>query len=230
MPSSNIQTSPSGPGTPGTGTFDIGLAMSEAWQNTIQNIGPMIGVLIVGTIVSLLMSVTIIGIFLGLPVLFYGLTKFLLNTHDGRCQFSDLFSGFSNYGAILGRMLVFALLMMVIFIGAASIQYIGRFIESESLIMIGGLFEIVFQLVIGVRLYWAGYFLVDRDLTATEAIKASWEASRGNWLKLFLLSLMMAVVTFLGMLALGVGLLVAIPMTYMMFVSSYRQCAGTPAS
>ena len=216
-PQSNIQTSPSGPGTPGTGTFDIGLAMSEAWQNTIQNIGPMIGVLIVGTIVSLLMSVTIIGIFLGLPVLFYGLTKFLLNTHDGRCQFSDLFSGF-------------ALLMMVIFIGAASIQYIGRFIESESLIMIGGLFEIVFQLVIGVRLYWAGYFLVDRDLTATEAIKASWEASRGNWLKLFLLSLMMAVVTFLGMLALGVGLLVAIPMTYMMFVSSYRQCAGTPAS
>ena len=229
-PQSNIQDSPSGPGSPGTGTFDIGLAMSDGWKNTISNLGPVLGVTFVGLIVSSLMYVTIIGIFLGIPVLAWGASKFLLNTHDGRCDFGDLFSGFSNYGHILGRMLLFMLLVLVIFVVGASIQYIGMFMESPGITLIGSLINLVFQLIVGVRLLWAGFYVVDRDLAPMDAVKASWSATQGNWLKLFLLSLMMVVVTFLGLLALIVGIFVAIPVTQFMSVSSYRQCTGTPAS
>jgi uncharacterized membrane protein len=228
-PTSNIESAPTREGTPGTGTFDIGLTISDGWQNTIQNIGPMIGVFIVGFLVTILMYVTIIGIFIGLPVLMYGFIKFFLNTHDGKGDFGDLFSGFSNYGANLGKMLVFGILMILIFAAGGSVQYIGMAMDDGSVTLIGSLIGMVFQLVVGVRLYWAPYFIVDRDMSATEAIGASWQASSGNWLKMFLLYLMAAVVTVLGILALGVGVLIAIPMTYMMFASSYRQCAGTPA-
>ena len=122
-PQANIESAPSGTGlVGGTGTFDLGRTLNDGWTNTISNLGPMIGVMIVGMLVMSVFYVTIIGIFLGVPIVFYGMTKFLLNAHDGRAEFGDLFSGFSNYGAILGRMLVFGILWVLIYVAGASVQ------------------------------------------------------------------------------------------------------------
>lgn len=226
-PHANIEAaSASGGLSGGTGSFDVGQATSDAWRTTIQNLPAMIGVYVIGTI---LMYVGLIAFVFVTPVLLFGFTKYYINAYDGEGEFGDLFVGFSNYGTVLGQMLGFFLLMIVIFVGAASVQYVGIFTGNESLTLIGGLISMIFHLIVGVRLYWSVMFVVDQGMGPVDAIKASWNATSGNWFRLVLLMLVAFAVVLAGILALGVGILVAAPMTQVMLTASYRQCVGSPS-
>lgn len=61
------------------------------------------------------------------------------------------------------------------------------------------------------------------DMKALDSIKASCKASSGQNLKLFLLILAEVVVIFIGVLALGIGVLPAAFIAYLMFGVTYRQ-------
>jgi hypothetical protein len=211
----------------GSGTFDIGRCVSEGWQLTIGNLGVILGVAIVGAIVGVLGYVTIIGIFLVLPVLAYGGISFLLNVYDKKAQFGDLFSGFSKYGQALGSMLLLGLCFAGIQIVGQMVYYVGFFSKSTALIGLGGLISLVWVFAVVLRFYFAPFFVVDQGQGAIDALKASWGATGPQKLNVILLALVSAAIGIAGFLALIVGIFVAGPMIYLMWVSAFRQMAGS---
>jgi hypothetical protein len=187
-----------------------------------------IGVFLLAMLCFLLSALTIVGYFVLVPVLGWGLVKFLLNMRDGDPKVSDLFSGFSNYGVALGRTLLLALILGLAGVASESLVFVGQYLKS---VPIQGLGWVVYlaavALVLG-RLYFAFFFIVDKDMSAIVALSAAWQATRGKGLKIFALLLVSGLIGALGLLALCIGSLFTLPMSYAMYVSAYRQMVGGP--
>jgi len=90
------------------------------------------------------------------------------------------------------------------------------------LITIGFLLLIVPGLFVLIRLQFIPYLIVDKNMGAIEAIKESYQITKGNTLKLFVLNLIVVpALVILGFLLLVVGVLFAIPMVYLMYAMVY---------
>jgi hypothetical protein len=208
------------------GDFSIGRALDEAWEATKRYFPLWLGVGIVGAVIAGVAAITIIGYFLVLPVLAFGGIKFLLNMLDGKAEFNDLFSGFSNYGSVLGRMLLTVLIIMAVALVSESVLLWGTSTQSTGLTLIGALiYMAAFALVI-VPLSFSYFFVVDQNMGAVEALSASWRISRGKVGKLIALTLLAGLISALGLLALIVGVLFTGTVSYAMFASAYRQLTG----
>lgn len=216
-------------GIPGEGSFDVGTCLSRGWTATIQNLGPVLGVLVLGWLMSFVSYFTCVGAFIVIPLVMWGQLKFLLNTLDGHCEFNDLFLGFKNFGKVLPQALLLWLLFVLLGITGSLVQYAGMFLENEFLIVSGVAASFVWALAVMIRFYWAPFFMVDQGLGAVDSLRASWQATEGNWLNMILLIMLSIVVSLAGLLALVVGLLIAAPVIYFMFGAAYRQSVGTPA-
>ncbi|MEV0338753.1 hypothetical protein AB0H49_06965 [Nocardia sp. NPDC050713] len=81
-------------------------------------------------------------------------------------------------------------------------------------------------LVAGVLCMFALHFVVDQDLGPFDAIKSSATLVVNNAWKVFLLALSVAMITFLGLLLCGIGLLVAGPVSILAVTYSYRTLTG----
>jgi hypothetical protein len=213
-----------------TGDFDIGRAIREGFDDTKRHAGVAIAAMLVGGLCTLLSAVTVIGYFVVVPVLGWGMIRFLLNLHDGTARVSDIFSGFSRYGAVLGRFLLIGLVLMVAGLMSESVVFVGQYLKSGPLQLLGWLIYLVAFVLVLSRLYFALFFAVDKDMAALEALSASWEATRGKGLKVAALLFVSGVFGMLGALALCIGLLFTLPMSYAMFVSAYRQMVGEAPS
>jgi hypothetical protein len=211
----------------GTGTFDLGRTINEAWAAVSRDFGLVLGVMAVGLLLFLAGYFTIIGIFFVLPALVWGGVKFLLNLQDGRGNFNDLFEGFKDYWPRTGGVLMIGLLLTLPLIPGYAVMFAGMAMDSLAPMIIGQLLIMAIVVVIMIRTYFAIFFLVDRGLPAVDAIKASWEATRDQKLNTFGLILLSQIIGSLGVLACGVGMFVSVPMSYLMFASAYRQMVGT---
>jgi membrane-anchored glycerophosphoryl diester phosphodiesterase (GDPDase) len=209
------------------GDFDIGTAITEAYRVTSKNIGLWLGVGVVSVLAIVFATLTIIGYFLVVPVLFWGGVRFLLNFYDGRGDFNDLFSGFSNYGKVLGRMLLFTVIMVALVVLGEGPLLIGQFMKNTPLTVIGYVIYMAFLVFVLFRLYFAVFIMVDRDAPVLEALSASWEMTRGKTLKLTGLYFVAVFVAMAGLLAFCVGIVFTGMMAYVMYVSAYRQLAGS---
>lgn len=209
------------------GTFDVGRCLSDAWQATMGNIGLVIGVSVVGLIIGVLSELTIIGIFLLLPVLLWGGIYFVLNVLDGRAQFGDLFAGFSRYGQALGPTLAAIVCMFLLTMLGESVYFVGMFTGSTTLMFGGSLILLAWFFFVMLRFYFAFFFIVDQGMGGIDALKASWAVTSNQKLNTFVLALLSGVLVCAGIVALLVGVLIAIPLTYVMWASAYRQITGT---
>jgi hypothetical protein len=115
----------------------------------------------------------------------------------------DIFSG----GRFFGRMLVVRFLTMIA-------------------VVIGLVLLVVPGIIIGLGLMLAPYYIVDQDLDAIGAMKASWDATKGQKGDLFLLGLLNFLVILLGLCVLGVGVFVALPVAQLATTFAYLHIAG----
>ena len=133
--------------------------------------------------------------------LFAGYTYTALNIIRGeQVSFATFFSGFPK---ILTIAVSFIIAMLIIYVGLLLLIVPGLIIAfgfSQILIMI-----------------------VDMDYGPFEAIKKSWRMMRGYKFSYFLLILAMAGINLLGALALVVGLLVTIPLSYATMAAFYNR-------
>ena|SRR3989338_406176 len=109
------------------------------------------------------------------------------------------------------------LVMSVLFFIAAAIGFI--------LLVIPGI-------IVVLTLYFACYLIVDRSLGPIEAMKESARITKGHRLDLLVLLVLTLLINILGIIALLVGILVTIPMTFLAIAHSYRtleRMAGTAA-
>jgi uncharacterized membrane protein len=205
------------------GGFDIGTAIRDGLRLAKDNFGLWLGGTFVFGIVGMIAAVTVIGLFVALPVLFWGYIRFCLNIFDGKAAIGDIFSGFSRFGAVLGPMLVLFILYSLLGVLSQSVQIAGDVLGSSLLSGLGGLVNLVFTFAVLVRLYFGGYYLVDKDISAFESMEASWSATGSIKVRMIGFSALSGLVAMSGILLLGIGVLFTSGVATMAWTSAYRQ-------
>ena len=140
----------------------------------------------------------VVSVFVGL-----GLTTFSLRAHDNiqGLQIADLW----NPGPFW--------------------RFLGAHILSVIAIAIGFLLLIVPGIILSLGLSFVPYLVVERGLSPIEAMKESWRITKGHKWELALLFLALVGINLLGVLALGIGIFVALPITIIAFAHAYRTLA-----
>jgi uncharacterized membrane protein len=210
----------------GGGQIDIGEAFREAWAATWPNLGLLLGATLVSGIAALLAVCTIVGIFVILPVLWWGWWRFLLNVLAGEGEVRDVFAGFSSYGENLSGMLGLGGLMLVIMLAGQSVQHLGQLLDSGVLMVLGTLASVCWSFLVMPRLMFVWWFLVDQRLTPAEAIRASWDATENQRFTCLLVGLVSWLVSLVGFLFLVVGVIPAVFVSSLLQAAAYRQLAG----
>jgi hypothetical protein len=222
-PHARLRSAPTaGPG----GTIEVGEALKEGWAATWSSFGLLLGVYVVGTFLFLLSALTIVGLFLLCPVFVWGFFRFNLNAIDGRAEFADLFSGFADYGRVVGTMLLLMGLLILVGLLGQSISIAGAAVESGALQGLGILVNFVWTMTVMPRLAFAWYYAVDREAGPAEALQAAWAATDGQTMTCIVLTLLSSVVMIMGVLFLLVGVIPAVMVAYLMQAAAFRQLAG----
>lgn len=120
-----------------------------------------------------------------------------------RFQLRDLFSGGDCWGRTLGATLLISILASI----GALLCIIPAFI-------VGGLFFFTIPLI------------VERNLSVTDAMRASYEVTRQNLLMFTLFAFVLPLLAGLGAFACYVGLLVTYPLLFTIMAVAYRDCFG----
>lgn len=149
------------------------------------------------TVVNILSILVSIGVSLGL-------TTFALRAHDNieTVEIGDLW----NPGPYWR------------FFGAHVLTFIAVTLGLFALIVPG--------LIIMAGLAFVPFLVIERGLGPIEAIKESWRITSGHKGRILLLYLALLGVVLLGLLALGVGLLVAVPVSFVALAHAYRTLAS----
>jgi uncharacterized membrane protein len=121
------------------------------------------------------------------PVGFGGLYAFLKAARGGKPEVGDLFVAFRD----VYLQAVLAGVLTSVIIGVATV------------------FLIVPGIIAAVRLAWVPYLVTDERLAAVDAIKESWARTRGYGWTIFAIWLLAIPLALLGLLAFGVGIIVA---------------------
>jgi uncharacterized membrane protein len=210
----------------GTGTFDIGLAVRQGWDATWPNFWVLLGAGIVASVLAVLSFLTVVGAFLVVPVLAWGMIRLALNALDGKASFGDLWSGFSDYGRALVTMLVLYILQTLLNALGQSVSTIGEIAQAPSLTFIGIAVLVAWTFFVTARLNFAWLYAVDQRMGPVEALQAAWDATaqqKVNCMVLFILSL---VIPLIGVLGLVILVIPASMIAFLMQVSAYRQMVG----
>ncbi len=100
-------------------------------------------------------------------------------------------------------------------------------------IVVGMITTVGFVLLIIPGIYWAlrfqffGWVIVDKAVGPLEAMRESWEITRGSAGNLFLFALLLFAVNVLGLLALGIGLIITVPLSLVATGYVYRTLERT---
>lgn len=101
-------------------------------------------------------------------------------------------------------------------------RYLGAAVLSAIIVGIGTILLIIPGIIAALGLMFTKYLVIDRNLGPIQALKESWRITKGS--KLNLLGFLIVIVLFnlLGVIALGVGLLVTIPVSMLAVAHVYR--------
>ncbi len=129
-----------------------------------------------------------------------GLAKIYLRFAEGqRPIFENLFDGVSQFH-----------------------KYLGACIIASVATAMGLVLLIVPGIIIMIRLWFVGFVIVDNKSGPIEAIQQSWDISRGRTMDLLVLFFILVGLNLLGLICLGVGILVTLPMSGLALAHVYR--------
>ncbi|WP_327145634.1 hypothetical protein [Nocardia sp. NBC_01327] len=199
-------------------SLNVGRAISYGWDRFRANPVPWIGMVLVGLIawlvVTLLVNIVDVQSLTGVLLLFIvaALVMWLLQAAmirgalyetDGTPPDFSGFFGFVNAGSVLIT---------------ALIVFVACLIASMLCV-----FPVV---IVGVLCMFALHFVIDQEMDPLTAIKSSAQLVISNALQVILLALAVLVITFVGALLCGLGLLVAGPVTAIAITYAYRTLTG----
>jgi uncharacterized membrane protein len=97
-----------------------------------------------------------------------------------------------------------------------------------TLIVVGGIILLIIPgIYFGLRLKFAAYLVIDKNLTAVDAVKESWKMTKGNVWNLFFFGILLGLVNILGFLCLIVGLFITVPLSMLATAFVYRKLLNT---
>jgi len=101
-------------------------------------------------------------------------------------------------------------------------RYLGMNILFIVGVVIGFILLIVPGIILAIGWSFAPYLVIEQGAGPVDALKRSWELTKGNRWTLFLLGLALIGINILGFCAVFVGLLVTLPVTTFAGVHAYR--------
>ncbi len=214
---------------------NVGGCVSRAWQLVTRNLGLTVGTTL---LVTICMQAAGVIPFVGacISLLFYGplmggLYWFFLKLIRGDgASVGDGFAGFSSrFGSLLA---VFLLMCLFIYLPFAPFGIYavatGQFDRSlPDAICIGlGLAGLLVAMFLGIALTQAVPLVMDLELGPWSALQVSRRVVCRRWFSFLLLGLVCGCIVLLGFLALCVGVLVAMPVTYAIWMYAYDDIFG----
>lgn len=101
-------------------------------------------------------------------------------------------------------------------------SFLGVWILSFIVVVLGLVAFVIPGIILGLGFSLAPYLVVDRGLGPIGAMGESWRITKGHKWRLFLLFLVLLGINILGLLALVLGVLVAIPVSLLAMAHAYR--------
>jgi uncharacterized membrane protein len=89
--------------------------------------------------------------------------------------------------------------------------------------LIGFILLIIPGIIFSIRLQYVTYLIIDKNLPPVDAVKKSWEMTKGNAWNLFFLGILLFLINVLGAIILLVGLFVTVPLTMLATTFVYRK-------
>jgi uncharacterized membrane protein len=102
-------------------------------------------------------------------------------------------------------------------------NYIVASIIKGVIVVFGLLLLIIPGIIFAIKLQFTGYLIVDKKLDFADALKGSWEITKGAKWNLFLLAVLLGLINILGLLCLLVGLLISVPLAMVAEAYVYRK-------
>ena len=153
---------------------------------------------------SILYGVSLLASFCISSFFVVGLLRLFLDSARNRpLRFGVLFGGGDRWLAMLGLQFLVSLAVGIGFV---------------LLIVPGVILALGFSL--------AYCYVVDTNMGPVDAMRASWEATKGQRGQLFVLSLLLVAVALAGLAACCIGILAAIPLTSLAWVIAYTRISG----
>ena len=198
-------------------TFTIKEAVSYGWQKTKEHFWFIVGVTFVGIFVPqilrgiiedqlkrdggfLLALLSVALVVVGI-IFTIGIMKIFLKLYNNEsADFSDLYS----HTYLFWKSFFAQLLSMLV-------------------LVVGFLLLIVPGIILSIRLLFVLMLVVDKHMGPVEAIKESMRITKGHFWHLLGFSLVSALICIAGVIAFGVGVLVAAPVALFAFVYVYRK-------
>ncbi|MEZ5305810.1 MAG: hypothetical protein R2684_01560 [Pyrinomonadaceae bacterium] len=213
-----------------------GECLSRGWQVFGENWPLYIGIALVLVVISLLF---VINWFIFGPLV-VGLSYLILyQLRGGRPEFGMISKGFSKFvpAMVIGLIFMFPTALDTIFrLGVMAIdisQGMNPNAEPGMIFLVtrvAGIFMSLFVLacavVFAIFLSMAFPILADNDLPLLDTLRLSFEAGKKNAGGLFLLLLLKGAMILAGLMLCCVGVVVAIPLIYIMDAIAYTQIFG----
>lgn len=218
--------------------FSAGAAVSYGWDKFTKNVGPLL--------IAMLVFLIIGGVL-------YFIQSLLRPDTPGSNGFGLVSTG--NVWASLLSLIVGVIIFVWNYITEAALAraglavtegrpvVLGELLTTDKLvrIILGGIVLAVLTVVglilcvlPGLLVIFFGsfymYFILDQDLTAWKSIEASFNFVKSHFGELLLLLILTWLITFVGLLLCGVGLLVAIPVVAIAKAYAYKRLTGQPVA
>jgi uncharacterized membrane protein len=108
-------------------------------------------------------------------------------------------------------------------------RFLGAQLLVGIIVFFGFLLLVVPGIIAAVGLGFAPYLVIDRGRGPIEALKESWRITKGHKVQLFLFGLALIGLNILGLLALVVGIVVSVPVTWLAVTHAYRKLQSSAA-
>ncbi len=193
-----------------TGTFDMGVCFKKAFEVYKKNLGLLIGASFVA---SLLISLTA-GVLTG-PIL-AGLMVLVLKLVDGKddAAFSNIFESFDLFKTTFLLCLAWSAAFYVIGMVLNVIPILG----FVAVLVLSGAFSIF--------LLFAIVQVVEKKEGFQAASKSAFELLKKNLWMLVAYGVLASLASSVGALACGFGVIVTMPIYYVLMAVAYRQCTS----
>ncbi|MEE3718466.1 hypothetical protein V2H45_17130 [Tumidithrix elongata RA019] len=186
----------------------------KGWEVLQPCFLPMIGFILVVFLINLVLAfIPILGSMASSLIsapLAAGYTFVVLAILRGRSfEFNDFFKGLTNK--------YFLQLFLISLVGGL-------------LIFVGMICLLIPGIYLAVSYTFAIQFAVDWDLEFWQALETSRAFVTKQWLQVFILTLALGALNFVGLLCLGIGIFVTAPLSICIVISAYDDLAGNKAN
>jgi uncharacterized membrane protein len=245
------QPAPSGyppagpPGYGGAQAFNVGEGFSWAWNKFSKNAGPLvIATLVYGLIVIVLQVIVNLlqaAVSPGVSDYSSSGSGFSYSWSTAGMGLTGILISIAGWfvSLIVGAAIQSGYISGVLDIANGQQVTVGSFFRPRNIgqVIVGGLIVgvittiglflcVIPGLLASIMLVFTVVALLDRNLSAVDAVKTSFDTSKANFGNAFLTWLVGIAIVFVGAILCGVGLLVAVPVAALFLVFAWRRITG----